>query len=625
MKKTHWWWCATIFTGQLFYAQNAQQDSISIQQLDEVVVSDSRFALKRENSGKTVIKITAEELQKNQGKSVAEIIGRQTGITVNGAQSNAGQNISVFARGGNNRQVLVIIDGIQVNDPSSLSNEFDLRLLNTSQIESIEVLKGAASTLYGNSAATAVINITTKKADKEGFAATLASSLGTNQSQDDQNFDVVDFNNSAQVFYKKGKLELSGSLGNQNTNGLSAAIGEESDEFNRNNANLKLGYSFSDKFNLKGSFYWDELRFGFDNGFPVEDADFTGRSEQLRYALSGAYTYENGSLNINTAFNSINRAFISAFPSDFDSESLVLDVFTKNIFAKRWHTIFGVNVIDQKTDFESDANATTVDPYANVVYTSDFGLNLNLGTRLNNHSEYGSNFIYNINPSFFQRTGDNEYVKFFGSYATSFIAPNLSQLFGAFGPNPDLEPEENRTIEGGFEFGNTKLFRASALYFNRRQENRIDFVTIDPITFAGEFQNTGLVENFHGIELELDVYFTDSLQLKANYAFTDTTEGIALRIPTNTLNAQLNYSLTEKWFMSASYQFVSRRSDTDFSTFTNVSLEPYDLLGFYTKYDINSRWSAFVNVENVFNADYFEVFDFTTRGRNIRVGVNVNL
>ena len=75
---------------QTLSAQQAQNDSTQLQELDEVVVADSRFALKRENSGKIVIKINAEEISRNQGKSVAELINTKAGIAVNGSRSQAG-------------------------------------------------------------------------------------------------------------------------------------------------------------------------------------------------------------------------------------------------------------------------------------------------------------------------------------------------------------------------------------------------------------------------------------------------------------------------------------------------------------------------------------------------------
>ena len=162
--------CVVLLIISTIQAQQ-KQDSITVNELDEVVISDSRFKLKRENSGKTVIKISAKELEKSQGKTMAEIINSKSGIEINGSRSNAGQNLGYFVRGGNNRQVLIIIDGIQVSDPSQIANDYDLRLIDLNQIESIEIIKGASSTLYGNSAATTVINITSKKASKKSKAS----------------------------------------------------------------------------------------------------------------------------------------------------------------------------------------------------------------------------------------------------------------------------------------------------------------------------------------------------------------------------------------------------------------------------------------------------------------------
>ena len=170
--------------------QELKKDSIKTQKLDEVVVSDSRFELKRENSGKTIIKIDAEELQHNQGRSLAEIINTKSGIEITGSRGREGTILGVFARGGRGRQVLVLIDGARVSDPSSFSQEYDLRLLSAANIESVEILKGAASTLYGTNAATAVINITTKKVSERKVALNVQASRGTNQTSKDQNYNL---------------------------------------------------------------------------------------------------------------------------------------------------------------------------------------------------------------------------------------------------------------------------------------------------------------------------------------------------------------------------------------------------------------------------------------------------
>ena len=164
-----------------------QIDSTKVEQLDEVVITDSKFKLKRENSGKVITKITQAELQHQQGKSIADIINATAGIEINGTKSYAGQNLNYYIRGGRNRQVLVLIDGVALTDASQIANDYDLRLLNADQVESIEILKGASSTLYGSGAATAVINITLKESSKKPISANFRSVLGSNQSQKDNN------------------------------------------------------------------------------------------------------------------------------------------------------------------------------------------------------------------------------------------------------------------------------------------------------------------------------------------------------------------------------------------------------------------------------------------------------
>ncbi|MDO1511331.1 TonB-dependent receptor [Maribacter confluentis] len=623
MKNYFLWPTVTVLLCAKVGAQQ-EQDSTNILQLDEVVVSDSRFELKRENSGKTVISISQKELEQNQGRSVAEIINTKSGIEINGTRSYAGQNLSTYVRGGNNRQVLVIIDGIQVSDPSGTSAEYDLRLLNTSQIESIEILKGAASTLYGNSAATAVINITTKKAKEEGLSTEVISSMGTNQSQDDQNFNISDFSNTVNVSAKHGKLSVLASGGHQFTDGLSAAIGTEADAFSRVDGNLKVGYQFTERFGVTASAFYNKLNSDYDNGFPIEDADFSFSGEQSRFGLASTYRYEKGSIHVNTAFNQIDRSFVSSFPAAYDSQSYILDVFNKYTFNKNIHTIVGLNYIDSQTLFSEEQNTNTVDPYVNVVYVGKRGININAGVRLNNHSDYGSNFIYNFNPSY-RININSRYLKFLGSFATSYIAPNLSQLYGPFGANPDLNPEEDTTIEGGLEYRLSNSFTINAVYFNRTEDDRIDYVTIDPNTFQSQYRNLADTAHFNGVEVGFSAVPTKDLTINANYTYTNSKEGLALRIPKSKVNATIGYTIADKTFLGASYQFVSDRTDTDFATFTNVNLDSFSLVNLQVKHQFSNNFGAFVGVDNLLNEEYTELVDYTTKGLNLRLGFKLSL
>ena len=604
------------------YAQEEDESEFELQELDEVVVSDSRFELKRENSGKTVIKINQEELQLNQGKTVAEIINVQSGLEITGSRSRYGEVLGVFARGGRGRQVLVIIDGVRVSDPSSFSQEYDLRLLSTSQVESIEIIKGAASTLYGTNAATAVINITTKASSEDKFTADLESSIGTNQTANDQNYNLGEFNNSARVGGTLNKFSYAVAFSQRFVDGISSIITEENEEDKTSQYSIdaSVGYQFSDDISLR--IYANQTRFDteYDESFGLVDAPYQFISEQKRLGLAGKWGYNNGELALNAAVSDYNSENISAFPGTFTGKNYVADLFAKKVFDQKFYTILGLNYINDQAEFSEIQKFTLIDPYLNAVYVADFGLNLNAGLRLNNHSEYGSQFVYNFNPSYVLKLNEN-YLKFLASYATSYITPSLTQLFGEFGANPDLEPETNRTIEGGIEYAVRSKLRASAVYFDRREEN---FVFFDNISF--QYLNADNTIDAKGVELEADWKPITKFQLTANYTFTERKGDDAIRIPKHKVNAAALYSLADRTNFTLTYSYTGERTDTDFNTFTQVALDPYSLFGIGIQHVfIPEKLRVFLNVDNLFNTEFTEVIGFNTRGRNLRLGFALNL
>ena len=612
---------ALLFFGWSLHAQQQPDDGFQLQQLDEVVVSDSRFELKRENSGKTVIKIDSLELSRNQGRSVAEIINKKSGLEITGSRGRQGEVLGVFARGGRGRQVLVIIDGVRVSDPSSFSQEYDLRLLSLNQIASIEIIKGAASTLYGTNAATAVINITTKEPNTSKIAGDFQSSLGTNQTADDQNYNISEFNNSANINGTLNRLNYAVGFAHTFVDGISSIDTETDEEDSTSNysTDVQLGYKFTDDLSFRIYANQTKLNTEYDESFGLIDAPYRFKSEQKRLGLAGQWKYNNGELSLNAAVTDYVSDNISAFPGTFEGKNYVADLFSKYVFNEKFYTIVGLNYIKDQAEFVDSEDFNLIDPYANVVYVSDFGLNVNGGFRVNNHSEYGSEFVYNLNPSYVLGLEQGNF-KILGSYATSYITPSLTQLFGEFGANPDLEPESNRTIEGGLEYA-VKGFRANAVYFNRKEEN---FVFFDNISF--QYLNAENTIDAQGVELEVQWIPIKDLQIDANYTFTERKGDNAIRIPKHKANLLAGYNFSERTFLSASYSYTGERTDTDFNTFTEVDLDPFSLFGlFFSRQLIEDKLSFNFTVDNIFNTSFTEVIGFNTRGRNMRLGFSLNL
>lgn len=621
MSSRIWLFCACLPLVTCLYAQQ-DQSKIDVQVLEEVVVTDSRFELRRENSGKTVIRIDSLELRRNQGRSIAEIINQKSGFEIAGSRTRRGEILGIFARGGRGRQVLIIIDGLRVNDPASFSQEYDLRLLSTSQIASIEIIKGAASTLYGANAATAVINITTKNPSSQNIAGEIQSTIGTNQSATDQNYNLAEFNNNANFSGTLDRFTYGVGFAHTYVNGLSSIITEENEEdpTSRYNTDIQLGYRFTNDISLRVYANQSKLRTDYDESFGLIDAPYRFESEQKRIGLSGKWNFKNGELALNSAYSNYASENFSAFPGTFTGRNYVTDLFVKYIIKEKFYTILGLNSVKDQTDFATIEQFTIADPYLNTVYISDFGLNINGGLRMNNHSEYGTHWVYNFNPSYVF-TLKNGYLKALGSYATSYITPSLTQLFGEFGANADLEPETNRTIETGLEYQTRGGLRMNLLYFSRKEDN---FVFFDNISF--QYLNAEDTVDVQGAEFEIDGQALEVLSFSANYTFTERKGDNAIRIPKHKVNASLAYSLSENTLASATYSYTGQRADTDFNSFNDVALDPYSLFGLGISHEVlNNRLRLFFNIENLFNTDFTEVVGFTTRGRNMRFGLSFTL
>ncbi len=627
----------------IVFGQEEIQVDEKVNELDEVVISDSKFNLKREQSGKVITKITTKELERSQGQSVATVLTRTAGVFINGSTSAPGQNLGVYVRGGRNRQVVVRIDGVTVSDPSTSAGDFDLRLLSVNQIQEIEILKGASSTLYGSGAATAVINITTKSESKKKISANFQSSIGTNQSQEDQDYDINEFVNLASINGTVGKISYLTSFGNQFSDGLSAAEAEgaEPDAFSKFNVYAKLGYQWDENFKFHFFGNLDQYKNDFDTGAGL-DGDNQFDSQQLRAGSFWEAKYPNGSFTVTNSYASLERDLTrSSFPSKYQSDVFTFDAYNKYTFGDMLYTVVGANgsysdftlltgssnVLEEVINSD-DAEFDIIDPYINVVYTSDFGFNMNAGARLNIHSVYDNQIVYNVNPSYTYTFGDN-YIKGLASYSTAYITPSLFQLFDTafFSGNPDLEPEESTTIEGGVELSHEKKATVSVVYFNRTSEN---FITFDPNTFVN-LNATNDIE-VDGVEVELSTnVLEDKLSIKGNYTYTNIDKlDDNIRIPEHMINMSVGYQLGEKTYTSLSYQYNTERADNDFANADPITFEPaqvtldeFGILDFYISHQLLKNFSVYAAMNNITNEDYQEIFGFNTRGRNARIGFNL--
>lgn len=628
-----------------------EQDSLSINPLKEVVISDTKFALKKEKSGKVIEVITAEDLAKKSGQSLATVLSQVAGVEINGNQSANGKNLGYYIRGGKNRQVLIMIDGIPVTDASGINIEYDLRLLPVEQVERIEVMKGAASTLYGTGAATGVINITLKKSTKKEIQGNAYVNIGSNNTSENKKYNGQDFNQGISVNGEVKKVNYFAGFNSTETSGMSQIaepVGTkyEEDRFSRQNAIAKLGFKATEKLTLDFFGNYDKIKndfdFAFDNtGFNDNDVNET-TSEQVRFGFSPKYKYNKGEFVLNSGFAKIKRDYneLNSWTNTtdyslYESRSVVLDGFNKYNFNNEFALIVGANYqfhdMLSQTPFATIENEAAkfniLDGYTTLVYNSSFGLNVNVGGRLNHHDEYGNNFVYNFNPSYNFKTSFP--LKVLVSYSTAFITPSLYQLYSEYG-NTDLNPEENATIEAGFEteLWNKKI-KLSAVGFYRDQNDAIDFF-YNPDTFEAYYVNIDGKSKAKGVETTVSVALTEKVSLNGNYTFTQVDKALDRLIPKHKANASIDFQPTKRTLFNLNYQYFNARNDafyngTTFSVDT-IQLGSYQLLNALAKYElIQNRLTVFGTVTNIFNEEFVENAGYSTRGRNFKLGVNIVL
>ncbi len=607
----------------------AQTDSTA---LDEVVVTATKYAKRQGETGKVLTVIGQDILQRSVGKNLSQLLNEQAGIIINGANTNYGKDKSVFVRGAKAGYTSILMDGIPMSDASSIDGAFDLRLVDISQIERIEILKGGQSTLYGSDAIAGVINIITKKGGKNTFDITQTVSYGS--------FNT--FNAHTNIFGATSeKFNYNLNVGRIKTDGISEVNVNNGDLDGSDmfNLNLNLGIKLGQHFILKPFIRYNKFEGSFDDGAGA-DAKNTFKSDLLHAGVNISSPFWKGTMNWSFSYQKAKRDYHydgQFGVSDFAYNGTILqsELFYNRKFNERVELLVGLDRRDYKNENDGSmpANPTykMLAQYASV-FLKDIletkGLNLEAGFRVNIHSEYGTNITWSLNPSL----SISKNVRLFANASTAFKAPTLDQLYGAYGANTGLNPEKAFTLESGVQFvADENKLSLRFVGFYRKINDVITYVTTNPATFNAKYLNFDKQED-SGFEFEFSVKASDELTINGNYTYVDgtlTTKDYAtnaerkvtglLRRPRNQYNVNAVLQATNKLSFSLGLQSFGKRFDSNFGT--EVELADYILVNGYCEYTLNNHFKFFADAQNMLGAKYEEVYGYNVLPTNLRVGV----
>lgn len=628
-KEKRVWAIALIALGSLApNLTNAQQDSLQSFDLDEVVITATKFPKSRSETGKVITVIDTDVLQRSAGKDISQLLNEQAGIVINGANSNPGKDKSVYLRGAKSEYTVFLIDGIPVSDPSGPGGAFDPRMFSLDQLERIEILKGSQSTLYGSDAIAGVINLITKKDGNKPVGGSAAVGFG--------NFGML--KGSGNVQGSTSLMDYHVGYNHMSADGISEAKdinnvgGFDKDGFDQNALNASVGIKVIPSLTLTPFFRYTDYEGQFDGGSFVDDNSFY-TSTLINPGLSSQYKLKKGAVNFLYGHNRTDRKFDGPFgPTEYKGRFDNADLFFNYDLSDKVQLLTGINYQNLKmldaTLAIADPEAQLVSPYASLFLHNVGGFALEVGGRYNNHSKYGSNTTFSVNPSYNINSG----AKVFINYSTGFKAPTLQQLYGAFGANEDLKPEKSVNKEAGFDVLLNNKIGARLTFFSRSVEDVIIY------TFTNGNINLDQQDDF-GFELEPSFKLNDKVNLRAFYSLVDgevttkengkdSTYFNLFRRPKHTFGFNVGVQASSKLFVSLNVKSFSERKDLffnpeNFYTAEQVSLDSYVLIDVYAEYKmIADRLKFFIDVKNTLDQDYTEVYGYNTMGINLNTGLN---
>ena len=570
---------------------------------ETLVVSASLDSENREDVPASVTVVDAEDIEARQADSLAEAVAVVPGVTVSQA-GGPGQQTSLFLRGTESDQTLLLWNGIQLNNP--YFGGVNWQFVSTDGVERVEVVRGPFSALYGSNALGGVVQVFT--GSRQG---------GTVRLEGGENG------------YGRAGLAAGGDAGPVRfdvTGHVRRGDGE-------------LANSSFDSEDLMGRALWTVrpgVQLGLlvrgndsDSGIPLSGGQPTPRRTIAwrEREVAVPFRAEAGRWEVEaqlsrTAFDSAFRDPDSPFGPASDTESEGLrgrTVVTYRAGDRLW--VAAGSEIERLEVTDSSSFGVNLDGARQRTWAA-FGqaswgagpFLLDVGLRRDDNDIYGAatslraGTVVDLGGGFRARA----------SYGESFRAPSLGELFFPFFGNPDLQPETGETWEAGFEHERNG-WRFALVGFETRQRNLIDS---HPVTFTAV--NIGRAES-RGLEAE--VGFTRGIfAIRWNGTKLDTenldTRQPLLRRPEESANLVLT-ARPAGWTFNVETRYVGDRPDLDEATFTTRTNPSYLRFDLAAQWQATARFAPYARVENVADEEYEAVLGYLSPGRTWIGGVAV--
>ena len=608
------------FAGSVFalfaaFSVSAQNDNDTANLGPPITVTATRTPLIADQEVAPVIVITAQQIQLSGAQSIAALLQQYAGFDI-ASNGGPGQPTSLFLRGTNSNQTLVMINGVKINpaDGSGAS----LTNIHLNDIERIEIVKGPRAALYGSDAIGGVINIITKQVIEGTHygAHAGAGRYGT-------------YDNGGHFSYGEGDSAFGVSADNYHTDGFPAVAGTDSDSGNTDHS-----------WNAYGLTSLGGVDINLNHWQSTGNTQYTDFSSNPPFALEPFdenYGNQTTSLDLTGHFASGWRSNLNLSHMLDEIDQLQTDPFNPQQAPDFVHT--QRNAIDWQNDITlGEYQLLTAGLYSEAQHASaqSFGLGFDQPDRINAlYLEDDLNFVKNRLVLAARDTHDQAFgnhltwnadygydltadTRLTAGAGTGFRAPSANERFG-FGGNPNLQPETSQNLELGLrqKISATQSFALSV--FQNKLDNLIEFV-VTPSNLNGENQNVdrarvrGLEAGYQLTQRDwswrIDLIFQQPMDLQTNT--------LLLRRAERTLTTALDWH-DDAISFGVHLIATGPRSDLDFNTGAPVTDAGYVLAGLTLRQQLGYGFAVSASLENLLDTHYQTAAGYNTAGRSLFV------
>ena len=598
---------------------------IADEKLEEItVVSATKTKQSLQDVTSNINVITAEEIEERHYTTVTEALNSLPGVSFT-STGGTGTSTTLRLRGFDNNKVLVLIDGIRYNDISNSSGASFAHLM-ASDIEKIEVVKGAQSGVWGADAAAGVINILTKGA-KEGLNFQVAQEFGS--------FGSATSNLSTSYKNEMGYIKASHNRVNNQGFTAQAPKGEdldnfEDDAYRNRTSNIKAGFNINEnnKIDLSHTIINSRTQYDqnvYDGVYPnsvlnrVKSANSEASSSDKTTLSSINFNHKDrfNELDIYAKKSNFEREYPQEFTTQYEGSVKEYGLKSKIPYLAESFLLIGA---DYKK-FEDKGNINKSHTNQALFFSNSNKFSGFLGGK----TIITQSLRYDTYDEFDDKTTGKVGLKHIHSnidglvtsvnYGTAYNVPSSFQLYSFYG-NPNMKPEVTKGYDVALAYKDLSL-----TYFNNEITDIIDydFATSKYANIAGE-------SSIKGYEIAYNTTVGEDLALNIGYTKLDAKdqkEKDLIRRPKQSVKFGIDYYGIEDLHLGLNGEYIGERKDTDFSTYSEVETGKYTVTNFTANYEWDKHMSLYGKVDNITDEEYQSVYGYSSSPRAVYAGIKL--